>query len=152
MRVLKALTLSFLLLFTTQSLAIANGAADRDQALKMFKKYINNMVQRVEKAKDPAEKRSIMNESFGNMITVFDKVKAMGIVSEADRKAVTSLKSNIVEKQNELRGLKGFKKVPDQKLNNFANFVQQDLEQAETVTITISVTLLVLVLALLLLL
>lgn len=150
MRVLKSATISLLLLFIAQSAAMATDIKDRDQALDMFKKYVNNMVQRVEKAKDPNDKRAIINNSFDNMVTVFDKVLTMGIISETDKEAVLSLKGNIVEKKNELTGSDGYKRVPNSELNNFANYVQQDLEQADTVTISISVTLLIVILVLLL--
>lgn len=152
MKLFKSTILGLALLVAFQSGAFASSASDRGKALDMFKKYVNNMVQRVEKAEDPDKKREILNNSFDNMISAFNTVSNMGIASSKDQKALNTLKSNILEKKHELNGSNGFRRVADKRLDNFANYVQQDLEQADTVTITISATLLVIILVLLLLL
>lgn len=152
MRVFKTSILFIAFLFAVQTAATASILTDKDKALDLFKKYINNMVQKVEKAEDPAKKREILNNSFDNMISAFNTVSGMGIISADDQKAIATLKTNIHDKKNELNGSEGYRRVPNNKLNNFANYVQQDLEQADTVTISISVTLLVIILVLLLLL
>lgn len=152
MRVLKSTILLIALFFIAQSAAVASSVSDRDKALDLFKKYINNMVQRVEKAEDPAKKREILNNSFDNMISTFNTVRNMGLVSQRDKEALTTLKADIKEKKKELNGLDDYRRVADNKLNNFANYVQQDLEQADTVVISISASLLVAIIILLLLL
>lgn len=150
MKVIKSSILVFAFIFAVQATAVGSEITDRDSALDLYKEYINTMVERVEKAEDPEEKRTILNNSLDNMITAFEKAGAMGIVSEKDKEAIRSLKANIQEKKNELNGAEGYRKVADNKLNNFANYVQQDLEQADTVVISISATLLAIILALLL--
>lgn len=125
--------------------------AQGNDATAKFKKYINNVVQKVEKADSPEQKRKILNESFDKMVTTFDKVTAMKGVSEKDKEAITKLKSDIIEKKNELNGKNGFVGVKNNHLNSFANYIQQDLEQADK-TITISVTVLLLIIIILLLL
>lgn len=146
-------TIAFSAIFLiTQSIAVGSNIPDRNDALNLFKQHINLMVERVEKAEDPADKRKILNNSFDKMITTFDKVLSMGIVSSDDREAVRMLEADIQEKKNELNGTAGYRRVADSKLNNFANYVQQDLEQADTVTISVSATLLIVILVLLLLL
>lgn len=152
MKVFKSTILFIAFFFTIQSVAVASGPGDRDKALDLFKKYINNMVQRVEKTQDPARKREIMNNSFDSMISTFNTVLKMGLGSQNDKKALITLKADIKEKKNELNGLDGFNRVADRKLNNFANYVQQDIEQADTVVISISATLLAIIIVLLLLL
>ena len=151
MKLFKYSVLLFSFLFMTQAVT-ASGIGDRDDALDMYKKYINNMVQKVEKAENPARKREILNNSFDEMTSAFDQALSFGIVSEKDRKAINTFKADIQQKRNELNGLNGYKKVANNNLNNFANFVQQDLEQADTVTFSISAVLLVLIIILLLLL
>jgi len=136
-----------LLLIGFQLSAYAQG----NDATAKFKKYINNVVQKVEKAESPEQKRNILNNSFDNMIDTFDKVSAMKGVSGDDKAAIEKLKSTIVEKKNELNGKNGFAAVKNNRLNSFANYVQQDLEQADE-TITISVTVLLLIIIILLLL
>lgn len=139
-------------LFLTQSAVAVSGPSDPDKALNLFKKYVNNMVQRVEKVEDPAEKRKVLNSSFDKLVSVFETVQGIGFISQKDKEAVKLLKADIIDKKNELNGFEGYQRVADNKLNNFANYVQQDIEQSDTVTITISATLLVIILVLLLLL
>ncbi|HLR26307.1 MAG TPA: hypothetical protein VK112_10605 [Fodinibius sp.] len=138
-------------MFSVQT-AAATGIGDRDDALDMFKSYVNSMVQKVKKADDPSQKRKILNSSFDKMTAAFDKAQEIRMVSEKDKKAINSFKADIQQKRNELNGLDGFNRVEDSNLNNFANYVQQDLEQAKMVSISISAVLLVLIIILLLLL
>lgn len=152
MKGLKSTILFSAIFLLVQTVAVGNGIPDRGDALDLFKQHINLMVERVEKAEDPAEKREILNNSFDKMISTFDKVLNREIASSDDREAIRTLKANIQEKKNELNGTEGYEKVADNKLNNFVNYVQQDLEQADTVVISISATLLAVILVLLLLL
>lgn len=151
MKIIKSSVFLFALLLSAQTVA-ASGVGDRDDALSMFKSYVNAMVQKVEKAKDPAEKRAIINRSFDKLTTAFEQAQNFGLVSEKDKKAIHLFKTDIQQKKNELNGKEGYRRVANNNLNNFANYVQQDLEQADTVNITISATLLVLIIILLLLL
>lgn len=145
----KIISISLAVLFVI-GLQVSAIAQNSDATAK-FKKYINNVVQKVEKAESPDQKRKILNESFDNMVSAFDKVASMQGVSQTDKKAISKLKTDIIEKKNELNGLNGFAGVKDNRLNNFANYVQQDMEQADE-TITISVTVLLLIIIILLLL
>jgi hypothetical protein len=81
----------------------------------------------------------------------FARVENVKTLSSADQTALNKLKNNITQKRNELNGLNGYKRVQNNQLNNFANFVQQDLEQADR-TITISLTVLLLIVIILILL
>lgn len=150
MKVIKSFILVFALLFGIQATVVGSEISEQDDILDLYKEYINTMVERVEEAEDPADKRAILNNSFDNMITAFERAGEMRLASEKDKEAIKSLKANIQEKKNELNGEEGYRKVADNKLNNFANYVQQDLEQADTVVISISATLLVIILVLLL--
>ena len=139
---------SLLLLLTGIQLSAYAQATD---ATAKFKKYVNNVVQKVEKAESPQQKRDILNDSFDNMIQTFDKVSNMNAVSEKDKAAIAKFRSTILEKKNELNGNNGFAAVKNNQLNNFAHYVQQDLEQAdETVTISVTVLLLIVIILLLL--
>lgn len=127
------------------------GYAQSNNAVDMFKKHVNNVVQKVKAEESPQQKRALLNDSFDNLLNSFNKVETMAVLSTTDQTALNELKNNITAKKNELNGMRGFKRVPDNQLNNFANFVQQDLEQADS-TITISVTVLLLIIIILLLL
>lgn len=126
-------------------------AQSSSDAQARFKKHINSVVEKVENTEKPTQKREILNESFQNLIGAIEKVETMKVVPATDKEGLASFKANIQEKKDELNGINGFKKVPDNNLNNFANFVQQDLEQADS-TVTISVTTLLLIILILILL
>jgi len=115
-----------------------------------FKKHINSMVNSVEKAEAPERKREILNDSFDDLIGAIEKVETMKAIPNADKKGLTTLKNDIQNKKDELNGVNGFSSVPNNNLNNFANFVQQDMEQADTVTIGVTTLLLIILILILL--
>lgn len=131
--------------------AVHTASAQSNKAVNMFKEHINNVVQKVKVEENPQEKRELLNASFDKLLNSFNKVESMKVLSQADQSALNQLQNNITEKRNELNGLNGYKRVQNSQLNNFANFVQQDLEQADS-TVTISVTVLLLIIIILLLL
>lgn len=131
--------------------AVNTASAQSNKAVDMFKEHINKVVQKVKVEENPQEKRELLNTSFDKLLNSFNKVENMKVLSQADQSAINQLKRNITEKQNELNGQNGYKRVQNNQLNNFANFVQQDLEQADS-TVTISVTVLLLIIIILLLL
>lgn len=147
MKNIRTISLLAVLLIAFQFSALAQA----DDASAKFKKYINDVVQKVEKADEPEKKRKILNDSFGNMIRTFDKVASMNGISEEDKSAISDLRAGIIDKKNELNGREGYEGVKNNQLNNFANYVQQDMEQADK-TITISLTVLLLIIIILLLL
>ena len=125
----------------------AQSSADAET---MFKKHINKMVESVEKAETPEKKRELLNDSFDDLITSIEKVESMSAVPASEKEGLAIFKNDIQEKKSELNGINGFNKVPNNNLNNFANFVQQDLEQADTVTIGVTTLLLIIIILLLL--
>ena len=142
--ILSVLTLAFV------GLVSPVNAQTSSDAETMFKKHINKMVESVEKAETPESKREILNDSFNDLINSIEKVESMKTVPASDKEGLAMLKGDIQEKRNELNGVNGFSKVPNNNLNNFANFVQQDLEQADTVTIGVTTLLLIIIILLLL--
>lgn len=116
----------------------------------MFKKHINKMVVSVEKAETPDAKREVLNDSFDDLISAIEKVESMKAVPETDKEGLKVFKADIQDKQSELNGINGFSPIANNNLNNFANFVQQDLEQADTVTIGVTTLLLIIIILLLL--
>lgn len=91
-----------------------------------------------------------MNHSFDKMLKAFDKVGNIKMLSKSDQAAINRLSNNIEQKKYELNGTHGFTRVSNSQLNDFANYVQQDIEQANTVTISVTVLLLVIILIVLL--
>jgi cell division protein FtsX len=116
-----------------------------------FKQYFNITAQKVKQAADPAQKRAILNESFEKMQNTLNKISNLSNIPAKDLVAVSSIQKSVQDKYNELNGLNGYTKLQDNQLNNFADYVQQDMEQADQ-WVTISVTTLLLVAILLILL
>jgi hypothetical protein len=72
-------------------------------------------------------------------------------VSGQDKNNLDSFKKLLTEKQDELNGVNGYEPVGNNQLDDFADYVQQDIEQADSV-VTISVTTALLIIIILLLL
>lgn len=116
-----------------------------------LKQHLREVVQKVKKAPSAAEKRSILDEELGAMITALDRAEQMGDLSSNDEAGINALRTRLQEKLDELHGHAGFDAVPAGQLDSFADYVQQDFEQANTVTLSITTALLILILIVLLL-
>jgi len=121
-----------------------------DDLKKELQKYMNEIITEVREAETPEEKREILNDLFENLQKSFAKVKNSPLVPEEDHKGIDILNSKINDRQNELNGINGFERVPDNQLNEFAYFSLQDIEQADTL-LTISLTTLLLIIILVIL-
>jgi len=115
-----------------------------------FKMHFNETVKAVHETENADEKRAILNESFNKMITAIDRIESQASLTDDESALLASFKSELTEKQNELNGLDGFDQVVDKDLNDFSNFSQDMIEQANR-TITIGVTTALLILIILLL-
>ncbi len=146
---MKKVTILFLFValvsfWNTANAQITNG----HEALK---KHINSIVEKVEETKGAADKRMVLNESLADMMTAIDRVSSKKLVSTSDANILDEFKTLLSNRKDELNGANGYMKVADSELNNYANFIQQDVEQANTV-LTISATTVLLIILILLLL
>lgn len=144
---MKALT-AFLTIIIMFVLAIPVNADEKGE----LKQYFSKVADRVKATEDVDEKREILNESFNSMTEILDEVLSSGLISESDRAGIEQYKAALQEKQNELKGSNGYDRVPDTQLNNFANYVVQNMEQADsTITISVIAAILIILLVVLLL-
>ena len=127
-------------------LALPAGAEGKDG----LQKYFNDASTRVKATNDPSEKRAILNESFQTMAKALNIVQNSPLISKDDRVGLERFRAALQEKQDELAGNNGYVRVSDGQLNNFSNYVVQDMEQADQV-ITISVVTLLLIIILIVL-
>lgn len=149
---MKAAKTTIALLFFTATLNFSVTGKDlntTDKAMTMFKNYLNNMVQKVEKASTPGQKRQIMNNSFNKMIDTFDRISKM-TTSVSNKEALESLKSKVQANKDELNGKNGYKRIKQGKLDQFAKYTLQNFEQADTITLSLTAALLILILVILL--
>lgn len=116
-----------------------------------LKKHVRDVVQKVKAAPTAAKKRAILDEELRTMITALNRAERMSAPSSSDKAAIESLRSRLQEKLDELHGRAGYEAVPNGQLDAFADYVQQDFEQAgRTVTLTVTTALLILILIILL--
>ena len=129
-------------------LAIPVNAGGKDK----LQKYFNDAALKVKATENASEKREILNESFQRMSKALDKVQNSNLISKEDRIGIDRLKATLQAKQNELTGINGYERVSDEQLNNFSNYVLQDMEQADQmVTISLVALLLIILLVVLIL-
>ena len=81
-----------------------------------------------------------------------EKALTRNLISKEDLIGIDRLKATLQAKQNELTGINGYERVSDEQLNNFSNYVLQDMEQADQmVTISLVALLLIILLVVLIL-
>jgi len=115
-----------------------------------LQKYFNDAAAKVKATNSASEKRAILNESFQTMMNALNIVHASPLISKDDRAGLDHFKAALQEKQDELAGTNGYVRVADGQLNDFSNYVVQDMEQADQV-VTISVVTLLLIILLIVL-
>jgi len=102
-----------------------------------LQKHFSDVANKVKATENVTEKRAILKNSFMDMSEALTKVQNSFLISKEDQVGIDGLKSILKENQDELAGINGFERVPDSQLNNFSNYVVQNMAQADT-TITIS--------------
>ncbi len=147
MKTLYALLASVLLVCAIQTTSFAQSS----NITETFKKHFNETVQAVHETESADEKRAILNESFNKLIIAIDRIESVSSLTENESASLNSYKIGLTEKLNELNGLDGFDEIMDEDLDDFSNFSQDFIEQANrTITIGIGTALLILIILLLL--
>lgn len=120
------------------------------QGQDKLQNYFSDAAGKVKATTDPTQKRELLNKSFEKMTKALNTVQGSPLVSKDDKAGIEHFKVVLKEKQDELAGLNGFERVPDEQLNDFADYVVQDMEQAaETVTLSLVALLLIILIAVL---
>jgi hypothetical protein len=113
--------------------------------------YFSDTAVKVKATTDPAEKRAILHESLQTMSKALDKIESIGMISQDDRAGIDRFKTSLQENLDELTGNNGYERVSDGQLNDFSQYVVQDMEQADkTITIGIVTALLIVIIIILL--
>ena len=114
--------------------------------------YLNDTSLKVKATASPEQKREILSTSLAAMTRAIDTVKGAPLTTEQDRTNLNLLQADLQEKSDELIGVNGFDRVPDNQLNAFSTYVVQDMEQADqTITISLVVALLIVIILILVL-
>lgn len=116
-----------------------------------LQQHVRDVVQDVKSAQVPAVKRSILDDELRTMVGALDRIEHMTDLSEDEEAEIDALRSRLQEKIHELNGQNGYEAVPDGQLDAFADYVQQDFEQANgTITLGVGTALLIILLIVLL--
>ena len=115
-----------------------------------LKEYFNDLLLDVERTKDPAEKRALLNESLERFLTAMDRLQRLPFLNQEQREALARFDAEVQEKHDELNGAAGFEMVANADLDEFAGYVVQDLEQAARSYIVLSSVAVVIILIVLL--
>jgi len=134
---------SFIVLFV---LAQAGFAGTQN----LLQNYFSDAAQQVKAVENPVAKRDILNHKLQSMSRASDMVLAAPYLSKNDRDGILRFKALLQAKQDELMGRNGYTKVMDKDLNVFADYIVQDMEQADA-TITISIVSLLVIIILVIL-
>ncbi|MDL1874509.1 hypothetical protein FBQ85_04960 [Cytophagia bacterium CHB2] len=121
------------------------------KAENKLKEHFNGVALQVKKEHNPVEKREILNRSFEKVFKAADTIERMPAFSSSDLQVVAELRNRTQEKFNELNGLNNYQQVSDAQLDQFADYVVQDMEQARPVTIVTTTTVLIIIILVLLL-
>lgn len=147
---MKALRISLSLIIflaISQSPAISQST----DLAETFKKHMNETVQEVKNEDNPEKKRAILDRSFNKMFTAIDKIESNATLSDKELAQLQAFKENIVEKSNQLNGRKDYDRISGVDLDEFSDYVQQDMEQADRIlTISLTTALLIVIILLLL--
>jgi len=95
-----------------------------------FKAYLNNTIQTVKQTPDPDAKRKILENYLARMDQGIGMARQ--ILSEKDGRALVPFQSKMRADLAALTG-NGSQQIPNTELNHFADYVQQDVEQADEV-------------------
>ena len=133
------------------AVALVMAFGGRAQAQDKLKNHFSDVANKVKATEDPTAKREVLNESLNKMQSALNTVQGSPLVSKNDKEGIAQFKVTLQDKQDELAGLNGYAGVPDAQLNDFADYIVQDMEQAETVTISLVALLLIILIAVLIL-
>jgi len=113
--------------------------------------YLNDTALKVKATSSAVEKREILSTSLNDMMATIDRVKSAPMTSAEDDASLDRVRATLQEKSDELAGINGFQRVPDDQLNAFSTYIVQDMEQADkTITISLVVALLIVIIIILL--
>lgn len=146
MKALHSVLAAMLVVFAIQSISYAQSS----NVTESLKNHFNETVQAVHETDDVDEKRTILDDSFNRMITALNRIESLATLTEEENSVLLSYKFDLTEKQSELNGMDGFDEVMDDDLNDFSDYSQNFIEQANrTLTIGVSTAVLILIILLL---
>jgi len=146
MKPIKTTISATILFFLLQGAVLAQS----DSLAEIFKTHMNETVQNVKNSDNAIEKRAILDTSFNKILKAVERIEKSGQLTEEEFAQLQTFKHSIEEKSHQLNGQNGFEEVADEDLEDFSDYSQQAMEQADR-TLTLSLTTVLLVVIILLL-
>jgi len=146
MKPIKTTISATILFFLLQGAVLAQS----DSLAEIFKTHMNETVQNVKNSDNAIEKRAILDTSFNKILKAVERIEKSGQLTEEEFAQLQTFKHSIEEKSDQLNGQNGFEEVADEDLEDFSDYSQQAMEQADR-TLTLSLTTVLLVVIILLL-
>jgi hypothetical protein len=115
-----------------------------------IKERLDEAVQRAHAADTPTQKRRILSKAFRDMGRALDRAKQIPGLSTEKEAALNDLQQELEERNNRLNGLAGFAPVPDADLDRFADDVQSNILEGQTITIGLGTALVIVLIIILL--
>ena len=109
---------------------------------------INQIIQNVRETEDPALKRQMLENFLNRMDRGIGMAEQIG--SKEEVRSLEAMRIKVQADRTELNGLQGRDRVADADLNRFANYIQQDMEQASYVYIGTGTLIIILLILLIL--
>lgn len=120
----------FTILALAMVFAAPGAASDSGRLQERFKIALNGVVTKVRQAEDPADKRALLQRFTSHMEQGLDRARGQEGLSDADRRGLASMQDRFHAYNAELNGGEGFDRVDDSGLDDFAGYMQQQMEQA----------------------
>lgn len=127
MKSIRVMGIIFCIIFSG---GVLQAEAQQTASESLFKKYINHVVQKVKETNEPAQKRQLLNENFDKLISATEKAQRLNLGNDHKSALLQHFKHDLANKKNNLNGTNGFIKVLANQLDLFADYMQQDFEQA----------------------
>lgn len=126
----KATRILAFIAFFALALAPRARASGSEILEERYKSALNGMVQEIRSAPDAAAKREYLERFLSHMDEGLRQAQGMEGLSQADKAVLVSLAAKYRDYRAELEGTGGFAAVPDSRLDGFAGYIRQGMEQA----------------------
>jgi hypothetical protein len=121
---------SFLLLAACIAAPRAHASGPAATLEERYHAAVSAISQEVKQAPDPAEKRRILSDFLDHMENGLQKAETMPSLPDQDRQSLHTVLGKYFAYQAELDGTRGYARVADGDLDEFAAYIRQDMEQA----------------------
>jgi septal ring factor EnvC (AmiA/AmiB activator) len=119
------------------------------QAQDNLHQYFVDVASQAQAAESADDKRAILSRGLERMNTALEQAERSPVVTDEDKAGMNQMRASLQDKLDELDGRNGFERVADADLDEFADYMVHDMEQAQRVTISLVALLLIIIIVIL---